>query len=290
MNLPASAESSATLSPSQKNALISLLADDDPAIYQAIRTKIISYGAVVRDWLGPHLLSGDPLLRRRAREIVDHFARQNSDTAFLSFCLKQGEEFDIEEGIWLLAQTQYPNINVTAYRALLDSYASDLRERTNLNGTAEQILASINQFLFGQLGYSGNEKNYYDPENSYLNRVIDRRTGNPISLCLVYLMVARRLKLPMSGIGLPGHFICRYQSTTEEFYVDAFNKGKLLSKGDCIKYLVHTNHSLQEGYLTPMNARRMLLRVCANLHQIYAQLELADETARLQRHIVALAK
>jgi regulator of sirC expression with transglutaminase-like and TPR domain len=290
MNLPASAESSATLSPSQKNALISLLADDDPAIYQAIRTKIISYGAVVRDWLGPHLLSGDPLLRRRAREIVDHFARQNSDTDFLSFCLKQGEEFDIEEGIWLLAQTQYPNINVIAYRALLDSYASDLRERTNLNGGAEQVLASINQYLFGQLGFYGNEKNYYDPENSYLNRVIDRRTGNPISLCLVYLMVARRLKLPMSGIGLPGHFICRFQSTTEEFYVDAFNKGKLLSKGDCIKYLVHTNHSLQEGYLTPMSARRMLLRVCANLHQIYAQLELADETARLQRHIVALAK
>jgi regulator of sirC expression with transglutaminase-like and TPR domain len=98
------------------------------------------------------------------------------------------------------------------------------------------------------------------------------------------------LKLPIVGIGMPGHFLIRFQSSTGELFIDAFNRGKLLSKADCIKYLLHTSHGFQEGYLAAVSPRRVLLRVCSNLHQIYAQLELPEETARLQRYIVALAK
>ena len=278
------------LTESQKSALIRLLDDDDDQVYQTIRSKLLSYGEEASEWLRPHLLSGDPVLRRHAQEIVDHLARQNTDTEFLSFCLKQGEEFDIEKGIWLLTKTQYPNTNSAAYGALLDSYATDLREKITLDDDAETILATINELLFDRLGFSGNEDNYYDPDNSYLNRVLDRRTGNPISLSMVYMMIGRRLRLPIAGIGLPGHFVCRYQTSTDEFYIDVFNRGKLLSKNDCIKYLVHTNHSLEEGYLSPVSSRRILLRICANLHQIYAQLEWPEEINRLQRYLVALAK
>jgi regulator of sirC expression with transglutaminase-like and TPR domain len=236
------------------------------------------------------MLSSDPVLRRRANELVQYMARQQADNRFLAFCLNQGEDLDIEEGTWLLSQTQYPDINVAAYQALFDSYAGDLRERIDFGATPESILATINQYLFTDLGFTGNETNYYDPDNSYLNRVVDRRTGNPISLCLVYLFVARRLRLPITGIGMPGHFLIRFQSSTGEVYIDAFNHGKLLTKGDCVKYLLHTSHGFQESYLSPVSHRRVLLRVCSNLHQIYAQLELNEETSRLQRYIVALAK
>ena len=289
MKLPL-AISKRTLTAAQREALISLLGDEDPAIYQTVREKLLSFGPVAFQWLQPYLLHSDPLLRRRAREIVDHFGRQNADTQFLAFCLKQGEDFDIEEGVLLLAQTQFPGINISAYVALLDSYASDLRVLIDPDAEAEQILATINDYLFERLGFYGNEENYYQPENSYINCVLDRRTGNPISLSLVYLFVARRLKLPMTGIGLPGHFICRYQTSKSELYIDAFNRGKLLSKADCIKYLLHTNHSLQEGHLAPVTSRRILLRICANLHQIYTQLEAREEIFRLQRYLVALAK
>ncbi len=278
------------LTENQKAALITLLGDDDSAIYHTVREKLISHDPVTVDWLRPHLLSSDPVLRRRARELVDHFGRQNADTQFLAFCLNQGEDFDIEEGVLLLARTQFPGINIAAYGALLDSFAADLREQTDLHGEADQILATINDCLFRQLGFVGNEDNYYDPETSYINCVLDRRTGNPISLSLIYLFVARRLELPLTGIGLPGHFICRYQTSKNEVYIDAFNRGKLLSKADCIKYLLHTNHSLQEGHLAPVSARRILLRICANLHQIYTQLEAHEEISRLQRYLVALAK
>ena len=289
MNLPL-AKTKASLTEKQRVALISLLGDPDPAIYQTVREKLLSYGAVVVSWLQPYLLSNDPLLRRRARAIVEHFGRQTADTQFLAFCLNQGEEFDIEEGVLLLAKTQFPDLNLAAYRALLDGYAGDLRLLIDPDAGAEQVLATINDYLFRELGFFGNEENYYQPENSYINCVLDRRTGNPISLSLVYLFVARRLKLPMTGIGLPGHFICRYQTSQNEFYIDAFNRGKLLSKADCIKYLLHTNHSLQEGHLAPVTSRRILLRICANLHQIYTQLEAREEISRLQRYLVALAK
>jgi regulator of sirC expression with transglutaminase-like and TPR domain len=289
MKLPL-AISKRTLTAAQREALISLLGDEDPAIYQTVREKLLSFGPAAFQWLQPYLLHSDPLLRRRAREIVDHFGRQNADTQFLAFCLRQGEDFDIEEGVLLLAQTQFPGINLSAYVALLDSYASDLRVLIDPDADAEQVLATINDYLFERLGFFGNEENYYQPENSYINCVLDRRTGNPISLSLVYLFVARRLKLPMTGIGLPGHFICRYQTSTSELYIDAFNRGKLLSKADCIKYLLHTNHSLQEGHLAPVTSRRILLRICANLHQIYTQLEAREEISRLQRYLVALAK
>jgi hypothetical protein len=230
-----------------KQALVNLLADEDQSIYQTVRSKILSFGDEVVEWLQPSTLSSDPVLRRRALEIIQFLSRQESDNRFLAFCMNQSEELDIEEGAFLLAQTQYPDINSSAYQALFDSYAADLKEQIAGETSVESIIASINDFLFKQLGFHGNEENYYDPDNSYLNRVVDRRTGNPISLCLIYLFLARRLRLPIVGIGMPGHFLCRYQTTTEEFFIDAFNKGKVLTKADCVKYLLHTRDGFKES-------------------------------------------
>ena len=288
MNLPST--TAKELSPSERLALVSLLADEDPAIYQTIREKLLSYGPAAADWLRPHATSNDPALRRRARQIILHFDRQAADDHFLGFCLRHGEEFDLEQGAWLLAQTQYPLINVEACQALLDSYASELRLRLGATTDAEDILTIINQYVFFELGFAGNEEDYYDPENSYLNRVLDRRTGNPINLCLLYLLLARRLRLPVAGIGLPGHFLCRYQSTATEVYVDPFNHGRLLTKADCVQYLNRGNPSLRDDYLVPVSSRKFLMRICSNLHQIYQRREQAIEAMRLQRYLVALAR
>lgn len=278
------------LSQNQRLALVSLLADEDPAIYRTVRETILSCGPPAAEWLRPHTMSNDPALRRRARQIVLHFDRQAADDHFLAFCLRHGEEFDLEQAAWLLAQTQYPLINVEAYQAVLDGYANELRGRLASAAGPQGILTIINQYLFGELGFTGNEENYYDPENSYLNRVMDQRTGNPINLCLMYLLLARRLRLPVAGIGLPGHFICRYQSTAVEIYLDPFNRGKFLTKADCVQYLVNANCSLRDDYLAPVSPRRLLLRICSNLHQTYQRLEQAIETMRLQRYLVALAR
>jgi len=280
----------AGLSKSQQVALLSLLTDEDPVVYQTVRKKILSCGHPAAEWLRPHTISDDPALRRRAREIVLHFERQTADDHFLAFCLRHGEDFDLEQGAWLLARTRYPLINVDAYKALLDSYAAELKERLGPPGDPLEILSATNRYLFRELGFAGNEENYFDPENSYLNRVMDRRTGNPINLCLVYILLARRLRLPVTGIGLPGHFVCRYQSSAVELYFDPFGGGKILSKGECFQLLAQRSVGLPAETLAPVSPRRLLLRVCKNLHQIYQRMELATEATRLQRYMVALAR
>jgi len=278
------------LSCAQQEALVRLLDDDDPAISEAVQGRILDCGEGALAWLKPHLLERNPAIRRKVTHLVELIGRRGADDQFLAACLRRGEEFDLETAIWALARTRYPGINVGAYQALLDGYARDLETHLPTGGRAATLLAVINRYLFEQLGYSGNEEDYYEPDNSYLNRVMDRRLGNPVSLCILYLFVGRRLRIPLSGIGLPGHFVCRYQSPKEEVYIDAFNSGRILSKADCIRYLVQVSYGYQEGCFAPASPRRMLLRVCSNLHQIYHHQRNRQETQRLQRYVVALAR
>ena len=289
MNLPP-AKSSGKMDEKQRKALVSLLADEDPKVYRTVRQKILSYGPIAAQWVREHCLSNDPVLRRHAREIAQYFSRQDADTQLLAFCLNQGEDFDLEQGTLLLARTQYPSINIGAYSAWLDRMAEDLRERVDLSGDPVQILGAMADYLFVEQKFAGDETNLHDPDNNYLNRVLDRRKGNHISLSVVYLLVARRLGLPVAGIGLPGYFVCRYQSSRQEIYMDPFRKGRLLAKADCVKYVVQLQHRFDEGCLVPVSARRILLRICANLHQIYTHLKSPAQAERLQRYLVALAK
>lgn len=269
--------------------MITLLTDEDPGVYQVVRQEILSQGPSAGHWLRGYSLSDDAVLRRRTREIVTHFERQATDNEFLAFCLRQGEQLDLETGALLLVKTRYPDSNHEAYRALLDSYADELAGRIIFRTNAEGILDEINRFLFRELGYRGNEQDYYDPENSYLNRVMDRRTGNPISLCLIYILVARRLHLPVAGVGMPGHFLCRLQNSREELYINPFSEGRLLTKSACIRYLKQTGHDYHEQFLAPLSPRKTLLRMCSNLLQIYAKSHQPEEHERIHRYVVALA-
>lgn len=274
----------------QRQALITLLADDDDTISGAVRDRLVACGPAAREWLRPHLLSDDAALRRRVRALLQQFGRQTADNRFLAFCLKHGADLDLEQAVWLLAQTQHPDANPEAYQALLDDFASELRERIVHAQGAKAMLNGINKFLFTELGFAGHEEDASDPDHNYLNRVMDRRTGSPISLCLVYLFLARRLSLPVSGIGLPGHFLCRFQTSTEEVYIDCFHRGRLMTKADCVHYLLSGNYDLQSEYLQPLTPRRILMRLCGHLHRVYYHLKRGEEITRLQRYLVALAR
>jgi regulator of sirC expression with transglutaminase-like and TPR domain len=274
----------------QQAALIKLLSDDDPVVYEAVREKIISLGSDTQVWLKPCQLSSDPLVRRHAQEIVRHFDRESADTRFMAYCLQDEDKLELEKGVMLLAATRHPEINPAAYGAVLDGFAGELREWLALGNQNKNQLLRINEYIFGTLGFTGNMENYYDPENSFINSVLDRRTGNPVSMCVVYILITRRLGLPITGVGLPGHSVCRYVSTDEETFIDAFNLGKLLTRKDCIEHLHRCNHEVREEYLSPMTARRMLARMCGNLEQIYTELKQADDAARVQRYLFALTR
>jgi len=274
----------------RQGALITLLGDEDETVHAAVRERVLALGPEALQWLGGHANNADPLVRRRVRSIMEELARRQADGDFLRMAITKGFDLDAEESALLLARTEYPSISLDGYRAMLDSFAAEAGEAVAATDQVEGKIAAINALLFEKLGFCGNEEDYYDPRNSYINQVIDRRTGNPIGICMIYLAIARRLRLPVAGIGMPGHFLCRYQSLNGEVFIDAFNRGKLLSKAECVKYLAHTTEGFREEFLTPVPARRMILRVCSNLHQIYSRRSDTSAMTRFQRYIVALAR
>lgn len=277
------------LSEKQRLALISLLADDDPAIYRVVRSKLLDYGADAEAWLRHEVLSSDPKMRRRAKEILSHRARQRTHSAFIDYCSRQGEELDLEEATLLLASTQFPEINSVAYVALFDSWACELNGRLASPLLPEMRLERFNKFIFEDLGFRGHDNYGTDPESCYINTVVDKRRGNPIGLCAVYLFLARRAGLPVSGIGLPGHFICRHQTAHAETYIDCFRRGTLLAKSDCVKYLMQTGHGLLEGQLSPVSPKRILQRMCRNLVTTFGHLEKTEEAAKAQIYLEILS-
>lgn len=276
------------LNEKQRLALISLLADDDPAIYRLIRSKLLSYGTAAEDWLREETLSSNPTMRRRAREILLHRARERTHQQFLEFCQRQGDEMDLEEATLLLAKTRYPDINVDAYTALLDSWAGEASRRLGDSLSSTERLTRFNDYVFSELNFAGHNSYSTDPESCYLNTIIDKRQGNPIGLCAVYLLLARRTGMPVAGIGLPGHFICRFQTPQVELFIDCFRRGALLHKADCIKYLMQSGYGLIEGQLSPVTARQMIQRMCRNLVTTFGHLEDSAEAAKGQEYLRAL--
>lgn len=289
MNANTRSENPKTLSETQRKALIHLLGDEDPKVHVAIKARLLACGPDILPWLEPHLLDNDPTLRRHATELVTHFRRADTDAEFLAFCLNHGEDLDLERGMGLLCRTRYPQANLEAFAAQLDQMAIDLRVRSMTQIAPQQRVLTVTQYLFNEIGFHGNPQYETDPESCYFNRIMERHTGNPIGLCAILILTCRRLGLPVAGVGLPGHFVCRLQTPTVEHYIDCFNQGRFLTKADCVQYLHATNHGLDEGYLSPVSTRRILMRMCANLQQTYLRLEDEEEALRMKRYLVALA-
>ncbi|NET47835.1 MAG: tetratricopeptide repeat protein [Merismopedia sp. SIO2A8] len=187
---------------------------------------------------------------------------------------------NLAEAALYLAQEEYPNIEPDEYLNALDTMANEVRERLPSEAYPLRIIQCINQYLFDDLGFFGNQADYYDPENSYFNRVLDRRTGIPITLSLVYLELARRLEFPMVGINMPGHFLIRPDIDDMEVCVDPFNKGDILFPEDCRERLVNLYRQrqapftdeeivLQPDFFAPIAPRRFLARMLRNLKLIY---------------------
>lgn len=289
MNAPGPANGS-TLSEAQLRALLTLLGDEDPAVSHVARRRIADTGEVGLAFLRRHRIHPDPAVRRRVLELLHDHDAGRFDTEFSAFILTHGEHFDLEDAVWLFTLTTHPETNLAAFRAQLDDWAGEARQRLTDAAPGEASLRAINEVLFAELGFRGNEGNYYDPANSYLNQVMDRRLGIPISLSLVYMFVARRLGLPLVGIGMPGHFLCRFQTATDEFYIDAFHGGQLLSRIDCKKRLVNLAVDYDDRHLAPISPRRILQRLIANLHLIHKEKRHRREAERLESYLVALAR
>lgn len=179
---------------------------------------------------------------------------------------------DLAKAALYIALEEYPNIDPQEYLNALEAMADELREILPVQNYPLRIIQTINRYLYEDLEFAGNDVDYYDPRNSFLNEVIDRRTGIPISLSLVYLEVAKRIDFPMVGIGMPGHFLIRPDFEDAGIFVDAFNKGEILFPEDCQARLAQIYGQpveLQAAFLAPVSRKQLLGRMLGNLKAIY---------------------
>ncbi len=159
----------------------------------------------------------------------------------------------------------------------------ELRGQIGSRVSAEETVKALNRYLFTEQGFKGNTKNYYELENSYLNRVIDRRTGIPISLSVVYLLIGKRLGLPVQGIGMPGHFLVKYEAEKYKIFIDCFNGGALLTEKNCARFLTEAGYGFEDRFLQSSPTRAILTRMIKNLLAIYNKLDEPLKKIRLTR-------
>jgi regulator of sirC expression with transglutaminase-like and TPR domain len=187
------------------------------------------------------------------------------------------EQFGLAEACLLIAEDEYPGLDIAACVAKLDAMAATVRGRLAADAPPEQRVAALNGHLFGELGFAGDVDAYYDPRNSYLNQVLERRTGIPITLSIVYLEVGRRLGLRVQGISFPGHFLVKLRLAGGQLVLDPFAGGEPCTAAELRARLGQALPPDRRGapdldrYLEPATPREIVARVLRNLKGIYLE-------------------
>jgi regulator of sirC expression with transglutaminase-like and TPR domain len=265
-----------TLPDAELRSLFSLLDDPDPRVAEAVQERIRKRGEeAVLPLLSFLESSQDALARERGEILAGEFNSEQLRIGFhsLSSRFLRNDPQAFEDGIFLIGRYANPRLNVRQYRAMLDEMASQLSVRIAGLTSALEILDEVNYFFFEELRFRGNQAKFLEPENSYIDRVLDRRMGIPISLASIYLLVTQyRLKLPFSGASAPGHFLVRYDGLrTEPLFIDAFNGGTILRARDIKRYLDSSGLPFHKQFLDPSHPRAILLRMIRNLIIVFAE-------------------
>jgi regulator of sirC expression with transglutaminase-like and TPR domain len=180
----------------------------------------------------------------------------------------------LAETALMIAYEEYPQLELSPYLELLDEIAGAV----NLTRTAAepplQTIKQINVVLFEEYGFHGNSDDYYDPRNSFFNDVLDRRTGIPITLSAVYMEVAKRIEFPISGVGMPGHFLVKYLDRREEVFIDPYHGGRILTRDDCRNLIAERYGGavqFNERLLGRATHKEILWRMLNNLKDVYVK-------------------
>jgi regulator of sirC expression with transglutaminase-like and TPR domain len=187
------------------------------------------------------------------------------------------QDGDLETGLFLLARFENPGLDVAHYKNILDTYTQRVEDKLNPSSTEDAVIASINQVLYKEEGFVGNQIDYYDINNNFLNTVLDFKTGNPIMISAVYILIARRLGLQIEGVGTPGHFIVRFR---DKLY-DPFFSGREISKDECVLRAQELSVFWRDEYLDPIGDVFIVARCIRNLIAIYKKNDDLDKAAEI---------
>ena len=264
------------------NSLVRLLDDPDPVVREAVVGRLTELGTPatveLRDIIeGRDVQEED--LRQAAHEalseigiskMLDELQRASEYEPHS----EDGPAFDLEHGAMAVAMHRYPDLNMEDYRSRLDTMADLLRWRTREMEKGIDRIREINYYFFQQQSWRGvSQQHYQNPDNSCLNRVIDRRRGIPVTMTVVWLLIAKRLNLSLHGISFPVHFLARYKDKDEDFLIDPFNGGSVVTEEQCKAFLESIGVQFHEAFLEPVDGRHIVARMLRNMAEIYREKE-----------------
>ncbi len=265
-------------------ALITLLDDPDKEIYNAVSQTLFDKGIeIVPELEKAWETSSASSVQDRLENII-HKIQLNHIHTSLSIWIKNGAS-DLLEGSFIVAKYQYPDLGFYELTQEVDKLRHDIWLELNDNLTALEKVRVINHILFDIHKFTGNNSNYYSPQNSFINQVLQSKKGNPISLSIIYAVVAQKLGLPIYGVNLPKNFILAYKDEYHQlfpsgdevlFYINPFNKGAVLGKKEIDTFLKQQNLNQDESFYKPCSNIEILQRVILNL--IYSYEKLGYET------------
>ncbi len=278
------------------SALVKLLDDPDQEIYQHVEARLLLYGNEVIDYLEnvwEHSL--DALLQERIENIV-HKIQFSNVKEDLNLWYQSGA-FDLLKGALVINRYQYPDLDEDKVILQIEEIKREIWLGLQYEMSSIEKIKLINHTFYNVYGFSGNTKNHHDPQNSYINQVIESKKGNQISLAIIYATLAQKLDIPVYGVNLPQHFILGYidESKRDEqefgvlFYINAFNKGAIFGKHDVDQFLRQLNLEPLPGFYAPCSNVEIIRRVIRNLISAYENLgstEKVEELKQLQDILV----
>jgi regulator of sirC expression with transglutaminase-like and TPR domain len=217
---------------------------------------------------------------------------------FAELLAREDVRIDLAHACFLIAQDAYPALEVERYLGEIERMALRLRGQLPQTVGAEERVAALNEYLFGELGFSGNTDTYYDPRNSYLNEVMDRKTGIPITLSILYMALGRRIGLPLEGVSFPGHFLVRLRLRNGVLVLDPFAAGAPQSEEELrerLKRVIpagaldNTAELPLDQFLDPATNRQILARVLRNLKAIYRDADKPEQQLDVMNRMLVVA-
>jgi len=245
-------------------ALVSLLDDEDKDILWEVERKIASLGNEVipileREWEK----SFNPSLQKRIEDLIHNLQFESLKERLLKW--KKSKKQDLLEGLWMVGLYQYPDLDLQILKKQLEQIYYEAWIAFDPEAHYMDQIKILNGVIFSKLKFSANTKNFHGPGNSMINVVLETHKGNPISLCMIYMLIAQKLKMPVYGVNLPNLFILTYKKKDVQFYINAFNRGLIFSREDIDNYIAHLQLNPVDIFYEPCQNIDIIQRIFRNL-------------------------
>ena len=264
-------------------ALISLLDDDDQEVVEHVEQRIRQIGGPMiplleTEWEG----SFNPDLQKRIEELIHNLQYESVIDRMRDW--KNGGGMDLLEGLWIVATYQYPDLSLDKLRQEVEQLYYDVWVDFKDEMHPDERIKAMNNAFFTKLKFAPNTKHFHSPTNSMINQVLESRRGNPITLCVLYMLIANRLHLPVYGVNLPNLFVLTYKDNSGvQFYINVFNRGLIFSRKDIDQYIDQLNLKQLSTFYQPCTNADIVRRVLRNLVLAFEKIGDMDRVQEVER-------